>query len=66
MTPVFMSSAVSDSGFGKAVGSNAEHLRLAVKQDQSIVPAIGFGLGNKLPLIQNHAVFRHCLYSRPQ
>lgn len=57
MTPVFMSSAVSDSGFGKAVGSNAEHLRLAVKQDQSIVPAIGFGLGNKLPLIQNHAVF---------
>jgi len=49
MTPVFASSEIKDTGFGKTIGQNNEHLKLFVKQNQSEgFSAIGFGLGNQL------------------
>jgi single-stranded-DNA-specific exonuclease len=54
MTPVFASQEVKDTGYGKTIGQNNEHLKLFVKQNQSEgFSAIGFGLGNKLATSKN-------------
>ena len=51
MTPVFAASNIKDSGYGKKIGQNDEHLKLFVKQNQSEgFSSIGFGLGEKLEL----------------
>jgi single-stranded-DNA-specific exonuclease len=58
MTPVFISKAVVDSGYGKTLGNNEEHLKLFVKQKNSQgFGAIGFGLGNKIELTKNQKTF---------
>jgi len=54
MTPVFSTKNLKDTGFGKTIGGENEHLRLYVKQnDTGGIGAIGFGLGNKFELTQN-------------
>lgn len=54
MTPVFASQDIKDTGYGKTIGQNNEHLKLFVKQNQSEgFSAIGFGLGNKLAISKN-------------
>lgn len=55
MKPVFTTTAVRDNGYGKLVGADRSHLKLNLiyGSDQKTYSAIGFGLGNKLPLIQN-------------
>ncbi|PTD15607.1 single-stranded-DNA-specific exonuclease RecJ [Flavobacterium columnare] len=54
MTPVFISKSIHDTGYGKAVGQNDEHLRLFVKQNMSAsYSAIGFGIGKKQILTSN-------------
>ncbi|NVK53542.1 MAG: single-stranded-DNA-specific exonuclease RecJ [Flavobacteriaceae bacterium] len=55
MKPVFSSSAIRDNGYGKQVGEDKSHLKLSLiyGADNKTYNAIGFGLGNKLPLIQN-------------
>jgi single-stranded-DNA-specific exonuclease len=62
MTPVFMSSDVKDTGYAKTLGAEEEHLRLFVKQSQSLgtdgIAAIGFGLGKKLNIVQNQNPFQ--------
>lgn len=58
MTPVFMAKNVVDTGYGKTIGQNEEHLKLFVKQNNSEgFGVIGFGLGKKLELTQNHQPF---------
>jgi single-stranded-DNA-specific exonuclease len=58
MTPVFLTKQVKDSGYGKSIGQNEEHLKLFVKQNNSEgIAAIGFGLGNKLETIKNRNPF---------
>ena len=61
MTPVFLTTNVSDTGYGKTMGQNDEHLKLFVKQSQSIgsdgITAIGFGLGSKIDNIKNKKPF---------
>lgn len=48
MTPVFCTKNVKDTGFGKPIGKNNEHLKLFLKQNnQNGIPAIGFDLGKK-------------------
>ncbi len=48
MTPVFMTQNLKDTGWGKCVGDDKTHLRLTVKQHNSLqFTAIGFGLGEK-------------------
>ena len=49
MTPVFYTKNIKDTGYGKPIGKENEHLKLFVKQNNSDgIPAIGFSLGDKL------------------
>lgn len=63
MTPVFMTSDVKDTGYGKCVGEDDKHLKLKVESPISVTKrprfdAIGFNLGDKLPLTQNGQHFK--------
>ena len=54
MTPVFLTKNVKDTGYGKPMGQEDEHLKLFVKQNNSEgIAAIGFGLGQKLETTKN-------------
>jgi len=55
MTPIFKSTGVRDNGYGKKVGSDATHLKLNLFQgdNQKTHNAIGFGLGNKIELVED-------------
>lgn len=58
MTPVFLTKNVKDTGYGKPLGQEDEHLKLFVKQNNSEgIAAIGFGLGNKLQTVKNEQPF---------
>ena len=58
MTPVFISKDIKDTGYGKTMGKEEEHLRLFVKQDNSEgFAAIGFNLAQKMDCITNHKPF---------
>lgn len=55
MKPVFSTSSVRDNGYGKKVGTERNHLKLSILSgaDKKTYNAIGFGLGNKINLIEN-------------
>lgn len=53
MTPLFYTKNVVDTGYGKTMGANDEHLRLFIKHNGISFPAIGFGLGSKINLVKN-------------
>ncbi len=53
-SPVFYAEGVLDNGYAKQVGQNKDHLKARfVQQGSSPIDAIGFGLGNKLALLQS-------------
>jgi single-stranded-DNA-specific exonuclease len=57
-TPVFWSKNVADTGYGKTIGSDNTHLKLTLKQKNSpSFSAVGFGLADKLDVIQNKKPF---------
>lgn len=57
-TPVFLTQNVIDTGFGKPLGQENEHLKLFLKQKNSEgIPAIAFGLGYKIGLTSDHKQF---------
>ncbi|PRZ26457.1 single-stranded-DNA-specific exonuclease RecJ [Flavobacterium granuli] len=59
MTPVFLTKNVKDTGYGKKIGGEEEHLKLFLKQNGSEgIPAIGFGLGNKIDLTSDQKPFQ--------
>ncbi|MBC5839547.1 single-stranded-DNA-specific exonuclease RecJ [Flavobacterium muglaense] len=59
MTPVFLSKNVIDTGHGKTMGKEDEHLRLFVKQNNSEgLAAIGFGLGDKMEFTTHQKPFQ--------
>ena len=59
MTPTFLTKDVKDTGYGKLMGQEEEHLRLFVKQNGSEgMTAIGFGLGGKFDLTTNQKPFQ--------
>lgn len=59
MTPLFLTKDLKDTGYGKSIGIENEHLKLFVKQHDSLgIAAIGFGLGSKIALIQNNQLFQ--------
>jgi single-stranded-DNA-specific exonuclease len=59
MTPVFISKNVFDTGYGKTIGRDNEHLKLFVKQNNSEgMAAIGFGLGKKITETSNRKSFQ--------
>ncbi|HZW63664.1 MAG TPA: single-stranded-DNA-specific exonuclease RecJ [Flavobacteriaceae bacterium] len=59
MTPIFMTQNVYDTGYGKCVGEDENHLRVTLNQsgNEKLV-AIGFGLGKKLEKITNRKPFK--------
>jgi single-stranded-DNA-specific exonuclease len=61
MTPIFLTKNLKDTGYGKPMGQEEEHLKLFLKQSQSFeiggMAAIGFGLGNKFDLTTNQKTF---------
>lgn len=58
MTPVFVTKQIKDTGYGKKIGQNEEHLKLFVKQNNSEgIGAIGFGLGKKIDLTTHQKPF---------
>ena len=58
-TPVFLSKNIIDTGYAKKIGSDATHLKLFLKQNNSpSFSAIGFNLGNKIELTQNKKPFQ--------
>jgi single-stranded-DNA-specific exonuclease len=53
-----MTKGLKDSGYAKGIGSDEDHLKLYVKQNNSPgFGAIGFGLGKKLVLVKNQQSF---------
>ena len=58
MMPTFMAHKVADSGYAKTVGETGKHLKLALTQNGSMsIGGIGFGLGEKLPLVKQQRYF---------
>ncbi|MGQ7945697.1 single-stranded-DNA-specific exonuclease RecJ [Flavobacterium sp. WC2509] len=58
MTPVFLSKDIKDTGYAKTLGSEDEHLKLFVKQNNSEgLTAIGFGLGNRKDITADQKKF---------
>lgn len=58
MHPIFLTKNVIDTGHGKPMGKEDEHLRLFLKQKNCDgIGAIGFGLGNKLAITKNFNPF---------
>lgn len=59
MSPVFWSKNLKDTGYGKPVGAEGDHLKCAVQQfpDKHIIGGIGFNLGNKGGLISDKKPF---------
>ena len=60
MKPTFMAMGLRDNGFGKKVGEDKTHLKLNIIEgvNQKTYNAIGFNLGDKLPLIQQKNTFK--------
>ncbi len=59
LAPVFMGEHLMDTGYAKGVGENGAHLKLSITQ-HGVGPwgAIGFNLGDKLPLVSQRKPFR--------
>ncbi|PZD77404.1 single-stranded-DNA-specific exonuclease RecJ [Mesonia sp. K7] len=59
MHPVFMTENLKDTGFARKVGTEETHLKCQLQQEnnQNVFDAIGFGLGEKLSLIENQQKF---------
>jgi single-stranded-DNA-specific exonuclease len=56
--PVFASGPVRDSGYARKVGSDQDHLKLAIQQEGSQpLGAIGFGLGGQLSQVTDGQSF---------
>ena len=53
MRPVLMSKGVLDRGYAKRVGSDEAHLKCSFVAGNESIDAIGFGLGNKLEIVQS-------------
>jgi single-stranded-DNA-specific exonuclease len=60
MRPVFMATGLRDNGYGKKIGGDESHLRLNIFEGSNQVTfnAVGFGMANKLPLVQNGNSFK--------
>ena len=59
LSPVFMTSEVYDTGYGKCVGEDQTHLRVTLTQKRAPkIVGIGFGLGNQLSIITSKVPFK--------
>ena len=60
MSPTFMTTNLTDTGYGKKVGADETHLKVAVTQNNrgQRIGGIGFNLGDKFDLISNQKPFK--------
>lgn len=59
LSPVFMTTEVYDTGYGKCVGEDQTHLRVTLTQKRAPkIVGIGFGLGVQLPIVKSKAPFK--------
>ncbi len=59
LAPIFMAEYLKDTGYAKGVGENGAHLKLSITQHGiGPISAIGFNLGDKLPLVAQRKSFR--------
>jgi len=62
-SPVFISENVVDNGYGRTVGTNGEHLKLTLIQEENpfkVFPAIGFHQGSEFRKVNKGAPFDIC------
>ncbi|TKK71981.1 single-stranded-DNA-specific exonuclease RecJ [Ilyomonas limi] len=52
MRPVFIARNITESGYSKIIKD--QHIRFVLKQQNSILTGIGFGMADKFYLLQNH------------
>ena len=58
MTPVFITQAIKDTGWGKCVGEDDKHIRFTATQSSNDkIICIGFGLGDKIEIIKSKRPF---------
>lgn len=59
MSPTFMTKDLTDTGYGKKVGTDLSHLKAAITQNNrgQRIDCIGFNLGDKYDLIANKKPF---------
>jgi single-stranded-DNA-specific exonuclease len=63
MTPLFATYHMSDSGYGRTVGKNNEHLKLDLKHDscpRTLFPSIAFQMGNLVEKVAQSKHFNVC------
>jgi len=63
MMPIFNTATVLDTGYAKTVGADQTHLKLCVYEPEDMegsFSAIGFGLGDKLEIVQSGEPFNIC------
>jgi len=59
LSPIFITSEVYDTGYGKCVGEDQTHLRVTLTQKRAPkIVGIGFGLGNQLSIITSKVPFK--------
>jgi single-stranded-DNA-specific exonuclease len=51
LRPIFIIRNVIDTGYSKI--AKEKHIRFSVKQDNTTITGIGFGMADKFPLLQN-------------
>ena len=61
-TPIFITKAVKDSGYGRPVGADKTHLRLNITNENSrnSISSIGFGLAHHFKKIKDGQIFDIC------
>jgi single-stranded-DNA-specific exonuclease len=57
MSPVFLTRNVTDTGYAKRIGDEGCHLKMFIKQNGDGIPAIGFGLGKKISIVEGRKKF---------
>ena len=57
MKPTFVSRTIKTTGFVKALGEEGAHLKANLVQNGKVISAIGFGLGEKIELMQGETFF---------
>ena len=61
-TPIFITKAVKDSGYGGVVGADKSHLRLGITNEKSriSISSIGFGLAHYFSKTKDRQIFDIC------
>ena len=61
-TPIFITKAVKDSGYGRAVGAEKSHLQLGIinKNSRISISSIGFGLAHHFSKTKDGQIFDIC------